>query len=65
MTSDQVRWKINALLKKYKEVVDNYSKSGRGNIEFDWFQQMDDILVKRKIRQIKTIQCQAKLLVQI
>lgn len=39
---------MNALLKKYKEVVDNYSKSGRGNIEFDWFQQMDDIFGKKK-----------------
>lgn len=48
MTSDQVRWKMNALLKKYKQIVDNYSKSGRGNIEFEWFQQMDDILRKRK-----------------
>lgn len=48
MTSDQVRWKMNALLKKYKEVVDNYSKSGRGNIEFEWFQQMDDIFGKKK-----------------
>ncbi|XP_036148643.1 uncharacterized protein LOC105835573 isoform X2 [Monomorium pharaonis] len=48
MTSDQVRWKINALLKKYKEVIDNYSKSGRGNIEFEWFQVMDDIFGKKK-----------------
>lgn len=48
MTSDQVRWKMNALLKKYKEVVDNFSKSGRGNIEFEWFQPMDDIFGKNK-----------------
>lgn len=41
MTSDQVRWKMNALLKKYKKVIDNFSKSGRGNIEFEWFQPMD------------------------
>lgn len=47
MTSDQVRWKINALLKKYKEVIDNFSKSGRGNIEFEWFQTMDDIFGKK------------------
>ncbi|CAL1679456.1 unnamed protein product [Lasius platythorax] len=48
MTSDQVRWKMNALLKKYKEVIDNFSKSGRGNIEFEWFQPMDDIFGKNK-----------------
>lgn len=48
MTNDQVRWKMNALLKKYKEVIDNFSKSGRGNIEFEWFEQMDDIFGKKK-----------------
>lgn len=48
MTSDQVRWKMNALLKKYKEIIDNFSKSGRGNIEFEWFQPMDDIFGKNK-----------------
>jgi len=48
MSGDQVRWKINALLKKYKEVVDNFSKSGRGNIEFEYFELMDDIFGKKK-----------------
>lgn len=47
MTSDQVRWKMNALLKKYKEIIDNCSKSGRGNIEFEWFEQMDEIFGKK------------------
>jgi len=49
MSGDQVRWKINALLKKYKEVVDNFSKSGRGNIEFEYFELMDDIFGKKKM----------------
>jgi len=29
MSIDQVRWKMNALIKKYKACVDNNSKSGR------------------------------------
>lgn len=47
MTDQQVRWKINALLKRYKEVIDNNSKSGRGTMEFEWFQIMDDFLGKK------------------
>lgn len=38
---------MNALLKKYK-VIDNFSKSGRRNIEFEWFQRIDDIFGKNK-----------------
>lgn len=48
MTNDQVRWKINALVKKYKEVVDNNSKSGRARMEFEWYEQMDEILGSRQ-----------------
>ncbi|XP_071652890.1 uncharacterized protein [Temnothorax longispinosus] len=47
VTDQQVRWKINALMKRYKEVVDNNMKSGRGTIEFEWFQVMDDFLGKK------------------
>jgi len=45
MSIDQVRWKINALTKKYKECVDNNSKSGRN--PFEWFDQMDEIFGKQ------------------
>lgn len=44
MTNDQVRWKINALVKKYKEVVDNNSLSERVRMDFEYFEQMDEIL---------------------
>lgn len=48
MTNDQVRWKINALVKRYKEVVDNNSKSGRARMDFEWYEQMDEILGSRQ-----------------
>ncbi|XP_071579923.1 uncharacterized protein [Temnothorax nylanderi] len=48
MTNDQVRWKINALVKKYKEVVDNNSLSGRAPMDFEWYEQMDEILGSRQ-----------------
>nr|XP_012223510.1 PREDICTED: uncharacterized protein LOC105672855 [Linepithema humile] len=48
MSVDQVRWKINALTKKYKECVDNNSKSGRNPMTFEWFDQMDEIFGKQK-----------------
>lgn len=48
MSVDQVRWKINALTKKYKECVDNNSKSGRNPMTFEWFDQMDEIFGKEK-----------------
>jgi len=47
MSIDQVRWKINALTKKYKECVDNNSKSGRNLMTFEWFDQMDEIFGKQ------------------
>ncbi|XP_032688790.1 uncharacterized protein LOC116852469 [Odontomachus brunneus] len=47
VTDQQVRWKMNALMKRYKEVIDNNSKSGRGTIEFEWFQIMDNFLGKK------------------
>lgn len=45
---DQVRWKINALIKKYKECIDNNSKSGRSLMTFKWFNQMDEILGQQR-----------------
>lgn len=48
MSTDQIRWKMNSLQKKYKECSDNNSKSGRGTIEFKWYNQMDEIFGKNK-----------------
>ncbi|KAL6265769.1 hypothetical protein P5V15_002580 [Pogonomyrmex californicus] len=49
MSMDQVRWKINALI-KYKECIDNNSKSGRSLMTFEWF---DEILRQQKNAVIK------------
>lgn len=43
MSADQVRWRINYLTKKYKECIDNYSKSGRSTITLDFFNEMEQI----------------------
>lgn len=48
MSMDQVRWKINALIKKYKECVDNNSKSGRSLMTFKCFTQMDEIFGRKR-----------------
>jgi len=48
MSTDQNRWKINILQKKYKECCDSSSKSGRGKMEFKWYDQMDEIFGKNK-----------------
>ncbi|CAG9783588.1 unnamed protein product [Diatraea saccharalis] len=40
VTSDQVRWKINALTKKYKDSID----SGQGAAGFKYFNEMHQIL---------------------
>lgn len=48
MSTDQVRWKMNMLQKKYKECCDNNNKSGRGTIEFKWYNYMDEIFGKNK-----------------
>lgn len=40
VTSDQVRWKINALTKRYKDCVDNGQKSS----DFKYFNEMHQIL---------------------
>lgn len=48
MSTDQVRWKMNILQKKYKECCDNNNKSGRGKMEFKWYDQMDEIFGKNK-----------------
>lgn len=45
VTTDQTRWKFNALLKKYKECNDNNSKSGRSPITFAYFNEMQDMFV--------------------
>ncbi|XP_067206836.1 uncharacterized protein [Linepithema humile] len=46
MSTDQIRWKINALTKKYKECIDNNRKSGRSPMSFEYFDQMQEILGK-------------------
>ncbi|KYN05232.1 hypothetical protein ALC62_03874 [Cyphomyrmex costatus] len=43
-----IRWKINALMKKYKKCVDNNAKSGRNPISFEYYDQMEDIFGKNK-----------------
>jgi len=48
MSSDQVRWRINYLTKKYKECVDNNLKSGRSPISFEYFNEMENILGYKK-----------------
>lgn len=48
MTADQTRWKINALSKKYKECIDNNSKSGRSPMTFTYFNEMQDMFGHRK-----------------
>lgn len=40
VTPDQVRWKINALTKKYKDCIDN----GQGSVAFKYFNEMHQIL---------------------
>ncbi|XP_061383453.1 uncharacterized protein LOC116767605 isoform X2 [Danaus plexippus] len=40
VTPDQVRWKINALTKKYKDCLDN----GQGAVAFKYFNEMHQIL---------------------
>lgn len=40
VTPDQVRWKINALTKKYKDCIDN----GQGSTTFKYFNEMHQIL---------------------
>lgn len=43
MSCDQVRWKFNTLMKKYKECIDNNSASGRGAMNFEFYDQMEEI----------------------
>jgi len=40
---NSVRWKFNALTKKYKECVDNNSASGRGAMTFEFYDQLEEI----------------------
>lgn len=40
VTPDQVRWKINALTKKYKDCIEN----GQGQMSFKYFNEMHQIL---------------------
>src|SRR5436190_15608023 len=46
MSTDQIRWKINALCKKYKECVDNNRKSGLSPMTFEYFDQLKEIMDK-------------------
>ncbi|XP_039311313.1 uncharacterized protein LOC120359077 [Solenopsis invicta] len=48
VTNDQVRWKINLLIKKYKECVDNNAKSGRAHMSFEFYDQLEEILGQEK-----------------
>lgn len=48
MSMNQVRWKMNSLTKKYKECIDNNSKSGRSLMTFQWFNEMDDIFGQQR-----------------
>jgi len=48
VTADQTRWKINSLIKKYKECVDNNSKSGRSPKTFPYFNEMQNMFGHRK-----------------
>lgn len=48
MTADQTRWKINSLIKKYKECVDHNSKTGRSPKTFPYFNEMQDMFGHRK-----------------
>ncbi|XP_039305491.1 uncharacterized protein LOC105207085 isoform X2 [Solenopsis invicta] len=48
VTNDQVRWKINSLIKKYKECVDNNAKSGRAHMSFEFYDQLEEILGQEK-----------------
>ena len=60
MSMDQVRWKINALIKKYKECVDNNSKSGRGLMTFEWFDRLEEIFGQQK-KLLRNILCHLNL----
>lgn len=48
MSSDQVRWRMNYLMKKYKECVDNNLKSGRSTMHFEFFNEMENIFGCKK-----------------
>ncbi|XP_011641614.1 uncharacterized protein LOC105430010 [Pogonomyrmex barbatus] len=50
MSSQQVRWKMNALTKRYKECIDSNNKTGRGAVEFQWFDQLDEIFGKNNVK---------------
>jgi hypothetical protein len=43
MSVDQVRWRMNYLMKKYKECIDNNSKSGRSAMTFEFFNEIEEI----------------------
>ncbi|KAL6262061.1 hypothetical protein P5V15_007155 [Pogonomyrmex californicus] len=54
MSSQQVRWKMNALTKRYKECIDSNNKTGRSAVEFQWFDQLDEIFGKNKKNNVKS-----------
>ncbi|KAL6258226.1 hypothetical protein P5V15_010155 [Pogonomyrmex californicus] len=43
--------KMNALTKQYKECIDSNNKTGRDAVEFQWFDQFDEIFGKNKKKQ--------------
>ncbi|XP_043286915.1 uncharacterized protein [Venturia canescens] len=48
VNSDQVRWKMNSLFKKYKECVDNNAKSGTAPMTFEFYEHLEAILGQNK-----------------
>ncbi|KYN21773.1 PREDICTED: uncharacterized protein LOC108759609 [Trachymyrmex cornetzi] len=48
VSADQVRWRMNYLMKKYKECIDNNLKFGRGTMTFEFFDQMEDMFGHKK-----------------
>lgn len=48
MSNDQVRWRMNYLMKKYKQCIDNNLKSGRGTMSFEFFDEMENIFGCKK-----------------
>lgn len=48
VTADQAKWKFNRLNSKYKECIDNNSKSGRAHMTFEYYEQFEQIFQKEK-----------------
>ncbi|CAH0714003.1 unnamed protein product, partial [Brenthis ino] len=48
VTADQVKWKFNRLKSKYKECIENNSKSGNDHMTFEYYEQFEQIFHKGK-----------------